>query len=101
MRGIVTSFEDLIDGVFDDTVGVLQDAQRDVSALINSPIEILKDAFETMASTRVDDAYTYVEDQIEKLREILDRVRTPILDETGFLPFSYSQADLTAIKQLQ
>ncbi len=97
LHEIVTSFEDLIDGVFDDTIGVLQDAQHEVSALINSPIEILKDSFETMASNRVDNAYTYVEDQIEKAREILDQVRALIIDDDGYLPFSYSQADLTAI----
>jgi phage-related protein len=69
---LVTSFENVIDGVFNDTVGVLQDVQREVTSLINSPIEILKDAFETMASNRVDNAFSYIEDQVESLREVLE-----------------------------
>ena len=33
-----------------------------------------------MASNRVDDAYTYVEDQIENLNEVLSQIRSFILD---------------------
>jgi hypothetical protein len=50
MHDIVTNFEDLNDCVFDETIGVLHDAQYEFSALIKTPTEILKDSFETMAS---------------------------------------------------
>jgi hypothetical protein len=50
--------------VFNDTIGVLQQAQRDAMALINSPIEILKGSLENMASLRVDNVNQKVEFEI-------------------------------------
>ncbi len=52
-----------------------------------------------MASNRVDNAFTYIEDQVEKAREILDQVRVLIIYDDGYLLFKYSQADLSAIKK--
>ncbi len=61
---MITSFENVIDGVFNDTVGELQQAQRDTMILINSPIEILKAEFEDLANLRVESVYLKVENEI-------------------------------------
>ena len=61
---MITSFENVIDGVFNDTVGKLQQAQRDTMILINSPIEILKAEFEDLANLRVESVYLKVENEI-------------------------------------
>jgi hypothetical protein len=47
---LITSFENIIDKVFNDTIGELQQAQRDAMNIINSPIEILKAEIENMAN---------------------------------------------------
>jgi phage-related protein len=97
---LVIGFENVIDGIFNDTIGVLQEVQREVSSIISSPIEIIKHSFESMASRNLDDSFTYMEDQIASLREALEQVRAPILDETGYLQFTYTYNDLNALVEM-
>lgn len=98
---LVTSFENVIDGIFQDTVGVLQQVQREVSSLISSPIEILKHSFESMASRNLDDSFTYMEDQVASLREVLEQIRTPVIGENGYLTFTYTADDLEGLTELK
>ncbi len=65
----------MIDGVFNDTIGVLQQAQRDAVNLINSPIEILKEALEDMAHRRVESVLSKIENEILTFREVLEQTR--------------------------
>jgi hypothetical protein len=99
-RALITSFENVIDGVFNDTIGVLQQAQRDAMALINSPIEIFKDSIENMAQTRVENVFGKIESEISSFRNVMDDVRGLIVDEEGYLSFTYTQADIDALTTL-
>jgi hypothetical protein len=98
---LITSFENVIDGVLKDTIDVLQQAQRDAVNLINSPIEILKASFEDMAHRRVESVFHKIENEILTFREVLEQTRALIVDEDGYMQFSYSQEDLTTISELK